>query len=222
MNRFVAQVYPLLLDVSDRLVVIVGGGKVAMRKAHGLLAAGATNVRCIALEIDPGMPAAVEQIHASFVEHHLDGAKLVFAATHSAAVNDQVVLAARRKGIFVNRADVDEENAGDFATPAMWRNEGVIITVSAFGSPAIAAAIRDDLASKLDQGQLRMAELMRRLRPLIRDKAGLSEQRRREVFRELAGTPAIEILLSGGEAALWSWLTERFEELKHLKLEDQR
>src|SRR4051794_37590699 len=36
--------YPLLLDVTDRSIVIVGGGAVAVRKAEGLLAAGATRV----------------------------------------------------------------------------------------------------------------------------------------------------------------------------------
>ena len=40
--------YPLLLDVTDRPVVIIGGGGVASRKAEGLLEAGATRIRMVA------------------------------------------------------------------------------------------------------------------------------------------------------------------------------
>src|SRR5438874_11292581 len=45
--------YPLMLDLRDRLVVIVGGGAVAARKARGLLDAGATRVRVISPTFTP-------------------------------------------------------------------------------------------------------------------------------------------------------------------------
>ena len=41
-------------------MVIVGGGRVAVRKAEGLVEGGATKVRCIAPEIEDEMPAEVE------------------------------------------------------------------------------------------------------------------------------------------------------------------
>ena len=48
--------YPIMLDVADRLIIIVGGGSVAVRKAKTLIECGATRVRCISPEIDPEMP----------------------------------------------------------------------------------------------------------------------------------------------------------------------
>ena len=51
-----------MLELRGRLIVIIGGGEVASRKASGLLAAGATRVKVIAPEITDTMPAGVERI----------------------------------------------------------------------------------------------------------------------------------------------------------------
>ena len=97
--------YPLMLDVTGRLVVIVGGGPVAVRKVKGLLDAGATRVRVVAPECHASMPAGVERVVAAYDAPHLDGASLVFASTDSADVNDRVARDAAERGIWVNRSD---------------------------------------------------------------------------------------------------------------------
>ena len=114
----VAHAYPLLLDVTDRPIVIVGGGEVAVRKAEGLLAAGAKRVRVIAKKFHELMPREIEQIEEQYRPEHLKGAQLVFAATDDPAVNEAIVRDAHELGLLVCRADVDE-HAGDFTTPAM-------------------------------------------------------------------------------------------------------
>ena len=118
--------YPLLLDVSDRLIVIVGGGEVAVRKAVGLLEAGATRVRVVAPVFHERMPAQVQRVAETYRREHLDGAGLVFASTDDPAVNETIVRDARAMKILVCRADADDTNAGDFATPAMIRIETVL------------------------------------------------------------------------------------------------
>ncbi len=60
------QGYPILLDVADRRIVIVGGGAVAARKAAGLLAAGARRVRVISPKFDATMPQGIERIVGEF------------------------------------------------------------------------------------------------------------------------------------------------------------
>src|SRR5690242_5848317 len=107
-----------MLDVTDRLVVIVGGGPVAARKAAGVLEAGATRVRCVAPAFDPAVPESVERVEETYEPRHLDGAGLVFAATDLPAVNDAVVRDARARGVLATRADSDEEDPGDFTVPA--------------------------------------------------------------------------------------------------------
>ncbi|MDB5353854.1 MAG: precorrin-2 dehydrogenase and sirohydrochlorin ferrochelatase [Phycisphaerales bacterium] len=212
-NYFVAYAYPLLLDVADRLVVIVGGGNVAARKAGGLIAAGARRIRCVALEFSADLPAAVDRIKEQYASRHLEGAGLVFAATDRNDVNDAVVRDARERGILVNRADADDAEPGDFATPAKLEQGAVIVSVSA-GSAALSAAIRDDLARKLDARFVKMADAMKLLRPVIRT-SSLPPDQRAMMFRELAADEALSVLDAGGIDALRGWLAERYPELKH-------
>jgi siroheme synthase-like protein len=203
--------YPLLLDLRDRLVVIVGGGAVAVRKAAGLLDAGATRVRVVAPTFHANVPAAVEQVAEAYAAHHLDGATLVFAATDSPAVNEQVVRDANARGVLVNRAD-EGDPGGDFTTPAKFQDGGVIVTVSA-GSAALSAAIRDDLAARLDPRQAKMATAMQLLRPMIQA-AGLDPDQRRAIFRDLAGAEALDQLKSAGIDQLRRWIAARYPDVK--------
>ncbi len=210
-----AHAYPIVVDLSGKLVVIVGGGKVAVRKARGLIEGGAVKVKCVAPQIDPDMPQQVERVERKFEPSDLGGAAMVFAATDQPPVNSAIVRAARERGILVCRADADDEDAGDFAVPAVWRNGPIVVAVSA-GSPALSAAVRDDVRmSVTGMGEFKeMAEALRKLRPMLRNSPKLSPGERRAVFIELASRPALDALAGGGEEALWQWLTERFPQLE--------
>ncbi|KGM02153.1 precorrin-2 dehydrogenase/sirohydrochlorin ferrochelatase family protein, partial [Cellulomonas cellasea] len=76
---------PLLLDVRDRLVLVVGGGPVAARRAAGLGEAGA-RVRVVAPEVVDALAAlaalgAVTHEARRYEAGDLDGAWLVYTAT---------------------------------------------------------------------------------------------------------------------------------------------
>ena len=200
--------YPLMLDVSSRLVVIVGGGGVAARKARGLLEAGATRVRVVSPTFCESMPDGMERVEREYRAGDLEGASLAFAATDRPGVNDAVVLDANRSGILVNRADADEEAPGDFSTPAVLRKGELVVTVSAAGSPVLAAVVRDGLRDRLEPRWVAMAAAMRELRPRIRD-GGAGVEARREAFRDLASDEAMSVLERGGTDELWSWLKRR-------------
>jgi siroheme synthase-like protein len=205
--------YPMMLDVTDRPVVIIGGGSVAARKAAGLIECGATRVRCVAPEFDLSMRKEVERVAARYEPSHLDGAGLVFAATNNAAVNAAVVRDARARGVLVNRVDAGEETPGDFITPARFREaETITVTVSA-GSPALAVLIRNEIARRWDPRWSRMAEAMQELRPVVVARQDLHERRRRQIFTDLATQEAMNVLANGGTDALRAWLAARFPEL---------
>ncbi|HLL90422.1 MAG TPA: bifunctional precorrin-2 dehydrogenase/sirohydrochlorin ferrochelatase [Tepidisphaeraceae bacterium] len=200
--------YPILLDLTGRLAVIVGGGAVAVRKASGLLAGGATRVRVVSPVFDERMPAAVERVAARYDATHLDGATLAFAATDDPAVNEQVVRDGGARNVLVNRADADDDVPGDFATLALLRQGAVTVAVSAGGSPTLAARVRDDLAAKLDLRWVALADAMRLIRPRVLATVA-SEERRRAMFRDAATADAADVLARGGVEALVTWLEER-------------
>jgi siroheme synthase (precorrin-2 oxidase/ferrochelatase) len=112
----------------------------------------------------------------------------------------------------VNRADVDEEEPGDFSIPAQFRpgalgeTPSVVVSVSC-ESPALSARIRDGLAQRWDPRWSTMAALMQQLRPMIR-RSGWPISQRRSVLRDLASDAAMDAL-AGGTAALLAWLALR-------------
>lgn len=201
--------YPILLNVADRLVVIVGGGAVAARKAKGLLQAGATRVRVVSPDFDPAMPQDVERVAEPYQARHLIGAGLAFAATDSAGVNEQVVREAREMGIWINRADPNEVEPGDFHVPAVFRDGPVAVAVSA-GSPALSALARDHLQRHWDPRIGVMAEAMLTLRPMILS-AEADPARRREMLRSLATPEALDVLRDRGADGLVRWLNARHD-----------
>jgi precorrin-2 dehydrogenase/sirohydrochlorin ferrochelatase len=200
--------YPLMLDLTDRLVVIVGGGAVAARKAKGLLDAGATRVRVISPAFCDQMPAGIEHVEQEYDPQHLSGATLVFAATDQPEVNQRVVRDAHRLGLLVNRADADDDEPGDFTTPAILRDGGLLVTVSAGGSPALTAAIRDRIKEQVQPKWVRMAAAMQELRPRILA-GGAAIDQRRAAFRDLASDEAMDVLERRGPDELWTWLQAR-------------
>ncbi len=210
-----AYAYPILLDLAGKLVVIVGGGKVAVRKAAGAIDGGATRVRCVAPKIDAEMPAQVERIEKTFEPVDVDGATLVFAATDQSAVNSAVVRAAQERKILVSRADADEQDAGDFIVPAVLRRGPIVVSVAA-GSPALAAKVRDQLSTALQtlHRYTQLAEALKTLRPMLVDSKTLTAQRRRAALLDLVTAPALEALGQDGKDGLWRWLVERYPELK--------
>jgi siroheme synthase-like protein len=201
--------YPILLDVTDGLCVIVGGGVVAVRKANGLIKSGATNVRMIAPMFAAEIPDTVHQIREAYRAEHLDGAKIVFATTNVSAVNDAVVRDAQARRILVNRADGDDELPGDFVSAARFDQGPVTVAVSA-GSAALSVMIRDQLASQWQPGWTDLAEAMIELRPEI--KKHWDEKTRQKIFRDLASPETMEILAGRGVDGLRLWILARFGE----------
>lgn len=156
--------YPIILDLHGRLAVVVGGGAVGRRKVTGLLAAGAS-VRLISR--DPVPPACWSQpieFHLRpFHPADLDGATLAFAATGLAEVDQAVLAAAQERGILVNLAT--DPALGDFALPAVLRRGDLQIAVATAGrAPALAAAVRDRLATGFGQEWAMVVEIAERLR----------------------------------------------------------
>ncbi len=204
--------YPILLNLTDRLVVIIGGGTVAARKARGVLRGGAERVRMVAPVFCDAIPDGVERVSEPYRVEHLHGASIVFAATDRPEVNATVVRDARRNNMLVHRADADDADPGDFTTPARWNDGALTVSVSA-GSAALAGRIRDELRVSLDPRWARLADAMRTLRPAIR-KSIPDPSRRREALCALATPEALERFDQAGVDRLRSWLSERYPELR--------
>ena len=140
--------YPIFVSLKDRPVLVVGAGKVALRKTRGLLEAGA-RITVVAPECEPDFESLpVRMIARRFRATDLSGYVLVFAATDDRLTNHRIGIAAKGKGIFANIADSAEEC--DFIVPARLQRNGVQVAVSTGGeSPRISAELRKKLEEVL-------------------------------------------------------------------------
>ena len=148
--------YPVLLDVTDRPVLVVGGGPVAARRSRGLIEAGAslTVVAPWACEdiVDLAGAGRLRWLQREYANGDLDGIWLVQTATGDPVIDAEVGAAAARGRVWC----IDAGDAGRASawTPAVTRSDGVTIAVSAGGDPRRAVRVRDAVAGSLASGAL--------------------------------------------------------------------
>lgn len=126
-------VFPAALLLQGRRCLVVGGGRVAFRKATKLLEAGA-EVRVVAAALDARLetlPVAVHQ--RPFAPEDLQGVFLAFAATDDAAVNRHMVALCRERGILCSAADAHWPE-GDLILPASFTDDGLTVSISTSGT----------------------------------------------------------------------------------------
>jgi siroheme synthase-like protein len=140
--------YPIFLSLKDRPVLMVGAGKVALRKTRGLLEAGA-RVTVVAPECEPEFRSLpVEIVPRRFRATDLAGYVLVFAATNDRLTNHRIGIAAKGKGLLANIVDSAEEC--DFIVPARLARNELQIAVSTGGdNPRLSAEVRRKLEEVL-------------------------------------------------------------------------
>jgi siroheme synthase-like protein len=136
--------------MSGKAAVVIGGGKVACRKAAALLAVGAEVLIVAPDLIDEIMvleqTGRLEIRCGHYEASDLDGAFLAVAATDNADVNLRVAVDATSREKLVCVADAPE--VGNCTFPAVLRREKLEIGIStAGGCPALAVELRDLIAT---------------------------------------------------------------------------
>ncbi|HUO08764.1 MAG TPA: bifunctional precorrin-2 dehydrogenase/sirohydrochlorin ferrochelatase [Phycisphaerae bacterium] len=206
--------YPLFLSLARRDVLIVGGGVVAVRKAQGLLDAGA-RVTIVSPAFNDAFHKLkpIKCVRARYTSAHMRRKNwcLVFAATDVPSVNQRVQKDAAGNNILCCRCD--NPDRGDFANGATASVGSVVISVSTQGaSPGLAARIREQAANGIDPLLARLAELHRAWRPLIRKSIHTIEHRR-IILQRLAGEEMIARLRRQGAKGAQKLLRQYLAEL---------
>lgn len=151
--------YPVSLVVSGRRCLVVGGGRVAARKAEGLLEHGAM-VKVVAKEVDPmlrSLPLEWEQ--RAYKRGEVEGYWLAVAATGDPAVNRAVYEDGERARVWVNAAD--DPGSCSFMLPAVARQGPVSVSVSTSGlSPALSSWLAGQIRQWLGPEWREAAEML--------------------------------------------------------------
>ncbi|WP_040205389.1 NAD(P)-binding protein [Neobacillus jeddahensis] len=145
--------YPIMVRLDGKIVVVVGGGRVAERKISSLLDTGA---RVVVIS-----PSATDEIQRLSLEgtilwkqkaiaaEDLQEAFLIFAATADKEVNQWVKsLAGEHQLVTI----ADDPEGSDFHVPAHFKRGRLSMAVSTGGaSPTLARKIREQLEGQFDE-----------------------------------------------------------------------
>jgi precorrin-2 dehydrogenase/sirohydrochlorin ferrochelatase len=189
--------YPIFLNLKNKSVVIIGGGKVAERKVVTLLKTGA-DLTVISPELTKKierekLKGRIKHIRGQYRKGDLKNAFLVIAATDSPNVNEQV---SKDAPCLVNV--VDTPHLCNFIVPSVIKRNPLTIAVSTSGiSPALSRSIRKELEKMYGSEFSHYLKLLRRIRTeamrVIKDK-----RKRGEFLKAIASEKIIEMLRETG------------------------
>ena len=163
--------YPIMLNIKNQEVVVVGGGTIAYRKIRGLLQAGA-NITVISPEIEERIETLrrerrIDWRKKEFESADITSALVVIAATNSNVVNELVAFATMKHQL-VNV--VDNPELSNFHVPAKLTRGDLTISVATGGaSPTLAKVIRDELSSVYDDSYAEYLAFLAEVREKVRN-----------------------------------------------------
>ncbi|MBR6115493.1 MAG: bifunctional precorrin-2 dehydrogenase/sirohydrochlorin ferrochelatase [Oscillospiraceae bacterium] len=133
--------FPLFVDLSEKTVLVVGGGKIASRRTETLLPF-AGHITVTAPETtqtiaDLAEAGRIELRRRAFADTDIEEADIVLCATGDEAADRHVFTLCRERGVLVNLAS-DREKC-DFYFPGIARRGSVVVGVTAGGTDHRAA-----------------------------------------------------------------------------------
>jgi precorrin-2 dehydrogenase / sirohydrochlorin ferrochelatase len=191
--------YPVLLDLTGRNVLVVGGGQVAQRKVENFLEYGA-KISITARELTDNLTNMVESkrvvfLGKEFFPHYLDEAFLVIAATNDKDLNHRVSEEANRRGMLVNT--VDQPAGCNFIVPSIIRRGDLLVAISTSGkSPAMAKRIREEIEGQFGPEYETTLTLMGRVREAVLA-SGLPQSENSRIFHAIAGSDIVASIKAG-------------------------
>ena len=204
---------PIFRDVSERTVVVAGGGTVAARRCEIALRAGAF-VKVFAEELGDDFRDIREHPRLEHLPRcprpaDFEGAALAYAACRSEEDDRHVAEMARAAGVPVNVADRPE--LCDFIMPSIVDRAPMVVAVSSSGaSPILARMIRAKLETMLPSAYGRLARFAGDFRDRVMARLKNPENRRRFWERTLDG-PMASLVFAGDEQAAETLMERELE-----------
>ncbi|MCS7263874.1 MAG: bifunctional precorrin-2 dehydrogenase/sirohydrochlorin ferrochelatase [Armatimonadetes bacterium] len=173
---------PVMLKVSGKKCVVVGGGEVAAQKVNQLLECNAS-ILVVSPELCDNLAELEKQgriqwLPIRYEPSVLEGAFLVFACTDETEVNRRVFSECEERKIWCNVVDVPE--LCSFYMPSILRRGDLVIAVSTSGnSPAFARRVRLFLENIISDDFGFLVALLGEMKVEMRESLKTVEERRK-------------------------------------------
>jgi precorrin-2 dehydrogenase len=196
--------YPMMVDLTEKRCLVVGGGAVAERKVALLVECGAgvevvspkATARLMSLASSGRIRLRRRPVRAA----DLPGAFLVVVATDDPQVNREVAGRVKKTGGLVNVAD--DPAACSFLVPSVVRRGDLTVAISTGGgSPALAKRLRQRLEQTIGPEYEAFVAALRLLRERVRH-AVVDPEERQTIYRRAVESDLFEAAARGDSAAV--------------------
>ncbi len=187
---------PLLISPEGLRVLIIGGGKVALRKC---LHFSGADITVVAEDVVPGIEAEAaavikKRVSASDVFAIMEDFDTIVAATDDPAMNSEIRDEGLRLGLYVNSA----HGGGNMVIPSVLRRERYVVSVSTEGKlPAFPPYVIEELDIFLDERFDAMFDVLACSRSMCAGKG--TQPERTEFLRRVARDPEVNRLARSGD-----------------------
>lgn len=174
--------YPINLNIENMEITIIGGGKVAYRKAMNFLNFDKkiTVISKEFIEEFKQIENKLNIIREEYDEKHIKNSFIVVAATNNKSVNHEVGVYCNQNGKLVNV--VDDKELSNFTVPSYVKRGELLLSISTGGnSPSLSAKIKRDLEEKYDESYGEYIELLGLARKKIIEENKDIKQRRKKI-----------------------------------------
>lgn len=190
--------YPIMVDLKNRSVCIIGAGNIALRKAKKYLEYEA-NVVVIGQSIKNEFyilkdifKERLTLIENKFEGKYLDNSFLVEIATNNRELNANICDICKNKKILCNV--VDDPKECDYIIPATVKRGSLILSVSTLGkSPSYSSKIRKELECTYDESNSEFVDLLGEARNLVLDKF-TDANLKKEILNEMVNMTKDELI----------------------------
>ena len=146
--------FPMFVDLSDKKIVVVGGGNIATRRVKTLLQftrnVTAIAPKCTAELQELGKTGYVNLITRPVKRTDFQMAYMVIAATNDWKLNDEIHRVCKEEGIYVNVAS--DREACDFYFPGVYMRDEMVVGVTASGlDHKKAKRVREEIQNALEK-----------------------------------------------------------------------
>ncbi len=189
--------YSLLIDLRDKIVLVIGQYRILEFKIEKLITAGA-KIKYISNSLSPKLKKHVDSgqityLNEKYSDKHLDDVWLVICGSDDAELKKRVEQATTERHIFCNF--VDEPIPSSFISPSVITKGDIVVSISTKGkSPALNRLMKKNISDFLGDEYRKFAELMGSIRQKVLDNI-TSQKNRAELFDTIVhNTKVLELI----------------------------
>ncbi len=204
--------FPVNLNIENKLCVIVGGGKVGERKVLNLIKYNPL-IKVVSKKFSKKIlelnEKNVELVRDSYKPEYLKGAFIVFICTDNKELNLKIFEHAKQEHALVNI--VTHPQLCDFSVSATVDRGNLKLTVSTNGiSPALSKTIREELERKYGDEYHKLLEIMKEIRE---KQLSLNRQQseNKELFYTLLKSDILDAIKNNNHAKTEEIITNIFK-----------